>query len=568
MVMLVIFIFGAVLLGAGAMLSPAWVTKQPRIGLAGTLALALIIGGSVFWAHTFGWNTLVIDYMLFALVTGIFLGGTLSVGQTRAEQRGEVLLDEDQGWTGPEDLIFFFVVALIFVLPILTLGVPFGQSEVAYYATAVKLGQTLDTLAPFSPDVAYVFPPGFSAITAYMSQQLGQTLQITQAGIGAVVAFMTVWLIYDLGSEVRNKPLGRGMALAILIGFGLFSTFIQANFPALIGNLFMLAMLIYAYRYLQEQYRADLVAAGLLLGAILLVHPGIFLFALAVFVVWLLVLIAIQQQQPLAVYLTLLVAVPVIALIATAPYLVHFMTHFSSQFDALLSETLLAFTVGDLGAAMMYHGLWIVPLAAIGLYHSLKSREVISVWALIALIGGVTLLPWGGSGYLLTLPLAILGGFGVIWLWEQVLLPRVPVLLRRRVYAVMVVIAAVLCWGIIAYALLPTQKPLNEDDLAALDWVVQNAEADAILLNTPDESGLWVPVITERISAFTPHDDLAMIAPCDTTCSLLEVSLTEGSTTREFDYVVLLTNTTWHLPSDAAATLAFESGNARVYRVS
>ena len=43
------------------------------------LALAVVIGGSLFWAMLFGWNTLVIDYLLFALVTVIFLGGTLSL---------------------------------------------------------------------------------------------------------------------------------------------------------------------------------------------------------------------------------------------------------------------------------------------------------------------------------------------------------------------------------------------------------------------------------------------------------------------------------------------------------
>jgi hypothetical protein len=98
------------------MLAPAWNTAQPRIGLSAALALGLVMGGAIFWAMLFGWDTLVIDYLLFALVTAIFLGGTLSYGQKRAEARGEVLLDADQGWPGPRDLLFFAFVALLFII--------------------------------------------------------------------------------------------------------------------------------------------------------------------------------------------------------------------------------------------------------------------------------------------------------------------------------------------------------------------------------------------------------------------------------------------------------------------
>ncbi|NOG52544.1 MAG: hypothetical protein HND48_26175 [Chloroflexi bacterium] len=83
MTLIVFFIFGAVVLGAGAMLSPAYPTAQPRVGLNASLALALIAGGAVFYGTAAGWNTLVVDYMLFLLVTSIFLGGTLSFGQKR-----------------------------------------------------------------------------------------------------------------------------------------------------------------------------------------------------------------------------------------------------------------------------------------------------------------------------------------------------------------------------------------------------------------------------------------------------------------------------------------------------
>ena len=39
MPLIIIFILGAVIIGAGVMFSPAWPTREPRIGLNATLAI-------------------------------------------------------------------------------------------------------------------------------------------------------------------------------------------------------------------------------------------------------------------------------------------------------------------------------------------------------------------------------------------------------------------------------------------------------------------------------------------------------------------------------------------------
>ena len=43
MILFVIFIFGAVVIGAGALFAPAWPTEQPRIALTAALALGLVV---------------------------------------------------------------------------------------------------------------------------------------------------------------------------------------------------------------------------------------------------------------------------------------------------------------------------------------------------------------------------------------------------------------------------------------------------------------------------------------------------------------------------------------------
>lgn len=329
MPLLVLFIFGAVILGAGAMLSPAWPTPQPRIGLAAALALALIIGGSVFWGMLFEWDTLMVDYMLFALVIGIFLGGTLSYGQSRAEKQGEILPDSEQGWPGPEDLLFFGVLAVILTISVVTRldTYSYNIETLTKLGEAVRDGSTFNTLAPIAPETTYFYPPGFNALTAYISQQLDQAMPIVQECVGAVLALLCVWLIYDFGAEVRDKRLGRAMAVALLAlpGFWQTTPFLNAHVTALLGMCFILAFVTYAYRFLRYAKPVDAVGAGLLLGATILAEPNAFPSALVALVL----LIGVTLFGQLSVNTTpqrialLAVAAPLIALVGTSPWLIN-----------------------------------------------------------------------------------------------------------------------------------------------------------------------------------------------------------------------------------------------------
>jgi hypothetical protein len=149
----VIFVFAAIVFGAGAMLAPALPTYGPRVGLAAALTLAFVIGGALFWSSLFGWDTLVIDYLWFALLVIIFLGGTLSAGMLRAEAKGGGR--EYGGWPGPRELAFFTMVAIIFAAPALTLPVPLDTDAqgFGYLALALRDGGSLTTLAPYHPEI-------------------------------------------------------------------------------------------------------------------------------------------------------------------------------------------------------------------------------------------------------------------------------------------------------------------------------------------------------------------------------------------------------------------------------
>ena len=219
------------------MLSPAWRTAQPRVALSATLCLALVMGGAVFYAEAFGWDPLVVDYLLFALLSGVVLGGTLSTAQARAEARGERLQDRDQGWPGPEDLAFFALVALVALIPLVNMPAPLGTNGpiIGAHSLAAREGESFNSLTPLAPDEIVIVSPGFHALSAYLSEQLSQSIPRIQMSITAAVVFLLVWLAYDFGAEVRDKRLGRSMAIAMLLCVGIQRSYLDGHFSELLG---------------------------------------------------------------------------------------------------------------------------------------------------------------------------------------------------------------------------------------------------------------------------------------------------------------------------------------------
>ncbi len=302
MSLFVIFVFGGVILVAGTLLSPALPTSQPRIGLAAAFALALIIGGAVFWAMLFGWDTLLIDYMVFFLISVIFLGGTLSYGQKRAESRGETLEDVDQGWPGPLDLALLGIAALV------VLGV------VVFVAPSAVVDATPPARA------AAGSPPGFRALVAYLENQLSQSMPITQYATAAVLVFISSWAAYDLGGEISGKQLGRALLIVPTVG-GIF-LLVNAQYEMLLGLVFALAFATFALRYTRYQYTVDAIAAGLMLGAALLAQGQVFALLVVGYIIALVLLALRRRPLRREAWAIMLLGVPLVALVATSPWLV------------------------------------------------------------------------------------------------------------------------------------------------------------------------------------------------------------------------------------------------------
>lgn len=530
MTLFIIFVFGAVILGTGALLAPAWPTAQPRIGLAAALALGLVVGGALFYAMLFGWDTLVVDYLLFALVTTIFLLGTLTFGQRRAEARGVALADFYEGWPGPRELLFFGFAALIFIVPTLMLPVPLDTDAqgFGYLALMARLGGGFDSLAPFRPEIHYLYAPGFTALAAYLSHQLGQPLHLIQFSAAAVLGLLNVWLAYDLGCELRGPRLGRATALAMLAGTGLFTAYMDSHFTSLLALVFAQAFITYALRFLRDGLPIDAVGAGLMLGAVVLSHPDTTIIVGLGYAPWLLTMWLGKPRPTLRRWLTLAAGVPLLALVAISPWL--------WSLRPLLGSDIVSPFVRDPAywqVMVLYHGVVILIPVIIGAVFGLRSRDqavllavgwlaLVLDFAAVGLVEGLIpglaapllrydypfSIAWHGP----IIPYALLGGMGLLWLWDRLFAGRLGVHSRR--YGTILLAAGIivlLALPLFGRDLLALSKGrigfygafASHDDVRAMDWLRQNTAPDARVLNYPaPHEGDWVPVIAERDSVY------------------------------------------------------------------
>lgn len=524
------FVFVAVVLGAGAMLSPAWPTAQPRIGLAAALALGLVIGGAIFIGTLFGWETIVFDYLLFALVTSIFLFGTLTFGQRRAEARGVDLGQFHEGWTSGRDLLFFALVGLLFLAPVLVFPVPLGTDAqgFGYLGLMLRLGKTFDTLAPFQPQVDYLYAPAFSSVIAYLNQQLSIGLHTIQFAVAAVLGLLLVWLAYDFGCELQDKRLGRAIALCMIIGTGLYTAFLDSHYTTMLALVFAFAFLLYVLRFLRHHTWPDAVAAGLMLGAVIISHPDTTIILALGYCPWLLTMWLGHPRPTPRVWLVLSIGIPLVGLVAVSPWL-------WSIRDLLGADIVSPFerNFSYWRLMVIYQGIVIVPLVLLGAIVGLRRRMQVALlavgWVVVAFdfatIGVLpTVLgtiiapilrydyPFSIAWHAPIIPYAVLGGIGLLWMWDHWLAARLGRWLHRA--APMLLFAGViglLLMLLFNRAILGLSRGIvgvygtfsSAADVRTMEWLEIHTALDTLILNHPGpHEADWAPVIAERETVY------------------------------------------------------------------
>lgn len=265
MIFFVVFVFSAVMLGIGVMLAPILATVQPRVGLASTVALASTLITGVLWTTFIGWDTLIIDYVLFGLVSIVILGGTMIQAHDQSSDDNDEPEPSTQ-WMNRNDFILFVTlggVCLVFLL----FQNPQSNQQIEM-TSVLQTGQNLETIGLEFPQITNFSVLGFHILSAYLSQQLQQDIAIAQSAVTSVLIFLAILTAYDLGIEAKDNQLGRILALIALVSL-LIVAFFYA--PILLGILLTLGILIFVLRLYHHRHWLDFVGLSILLISLVLI---------------------------------------------------------------------------------------------------------------------------------------------------------------------------------------------------------------------------------------------------------------------------------------------------------
>jgi hypothetical protein len=524
--LLVILSFTAILSIAGY--ATARALRIPYASLGAATALALWLALSLAYAMPFGWAAPVGEVA--ALGTAALIGLTAYLNRKRARF--------PLPYT-PLDLALFGVMLAGLAAPALVLPVPLDTDAqgFGYLALTAMLNGDLTNLAPLNPEIDYLYAPGFTVTVAYFAERLGAALHTTQFAVGAVLAALVTLVVYDFGRMIGGVARARAGVVALFIGFGLLTAYMDSHYTSLYGLALGGAYLLWTYALivpgnpLYERPRTTFGGGVLTLAALVLVHPDTTIIIGLGVGPWLLLIWLANPRPTLRRWLTAF-AVPVAALVLLAPWLLSVADLLGGDIASPFERNPTYWRVAlGIPPEILYHGVLALPLALIGAVVGLRRR---SPATLLAVGWMVFVLEFAAFGLLERvaeplvapvlrydypfsiawhgpiLPFALLGGAGLAWGWARV---RPPEQTARQVAwgLLAVTLAVVVLFGAFNRELLAFSKGrvtffgafASEADVTAMTWLRENTPPDAYILNFPGpQEGDWVPVIAERRAVY------------------------------------------------------------------
>ena len=508
-------------LGLGLLVAAALPTHGLRVGLGALTALAAAIDFTWLIAPLIGWSARLGDAAWIAVFAGA-LGLALSRPHVAAH-----------GWQGPSTrdlaalglvIAAFGAVLVVFPVPLDTDAQGFG-----YLALMLRDGGDYTTLAPWHPEIEYLYSPAQPSLIAHLSARFTPGIQTLQMIVAAATAALFVWAAYDLGCELGNRRLGRAFLLAALGGTGLVTAFMDSHYTALLALACALAFLTHTLRYLAAPTWFNAALAAICLAGVPLSQPDTTIALIMGYAPWPIALWGARPRPSARAWLGVVGAIPLGALLLVAPWLV-------SLRDLLSADIASPFVVdaGHWRTLVFMHGGVVVALAALGAWGALRERSAAGLLALVwlaAIVEFSTLglleriipaliepllkydypfsLAWHGP----IIPYTILGGSGLLWLADRLGAARIDRLVQRGAYPAVVLGAGALLMAVAAFdPLLTASKKAglrffgafsSAADVAAMEWLRDHTPADARVLNHPGpHEGDWVPIIAERDTVY------------------------------------------------------------------
>jgi len=515
---LVYLLLVAVMLAPGTLVAKALPARGMRIGLGTIVFLAAVVALTWIVVPVTGWSA----GLATAAAVGVVMCAGLFALRSRSHQR------HHPQWPSARDLAFLaLVVAGFGAVPLLT-PVPLDTDAqgFGYLALMLREGGDHTTLAPWHPEIEYLYSPAYPGVIAHVSAYLSPGIHVLQMAFSAATAAIFVWAAYDLGCELGDQRLGRAMMLAALGGTGLITAFMDSHYTALLALVFSLGFLAFVFRFLASRAWTDAALAAICLAGVPLSQPDTTIALITGYAPWLIAVLWARPRPDRRAWLGIAVIIPLMALALVTPWLISLRdllgSSIESPFEVALSHwRTLIFMHGGVVVVLALMGavvparrrtpaqlLMVVWLAAIIEFSmlGLAERAIPAVMEPLLKYDYPFSLAWHGP----IIPYMVLGGSGLLWLADRLHADR---LVARLAYPLTALAGGALVIVIIAFGpLLDASKDAGANffgafssaaDVDAMRWLRDHTPDTARILNHPGpHEGDWVPIISERDTIF------------------------------------------------------------------
>jgi hypothetical protein len=437
---------------------------------------------------------------------------------------------------GREHALAAMLLVAALLVPVISMGVAFWQVQapLSPHDGAFHV-ETADAFRNVTA-VANWYPPGVAALFGAVLQLVPWVDTAAGAyGLGVGLTLLAPLAAFGLGAAVwRNLVAASAGALLVSLTH-VFPYYPQiwSGWPQLTGILLVIGLWLVAIGYLDQPSWRWAMLAGVLIGAIVLVH-GTELYTSAI--VLAVLLVANWRRIQWGQLVRHVLVVVAIAAVCAAPYLPALL-HWAGSGGAyeVGNEDGTALERGATSSAMQILAAFIadalgidlpvrVVLVALGLIWAVRSRVGLPLVGVTAIfvglafvatfLNGVPLVrtvfaatyPWSLPYRHLTfasIGLALLGGAGCVWLmrhWPAVYtrIPGVtPRRLVRRTSRLLVITWLILSTFLLTFFLsieAGGDMSFNADDAAAMAWMRANVQPGEVVVNdTYADAGIWAP---------------------------------------------------------------------------
>lgn len=459
-------------------------------------------------------------------------------------------LIEHNSFIKSRKLIFLLAIIIFFSVPLVT-NVPFDVDSQGFgmISLMVKLGGTVTTLAPFFPEVEWVYSPVFYIFTAFFSDISGAPIHVVMSVFSAFLAVLILFMAYEFGKEIKNSFFGLLFLVSMLLGTWLFTSYLDSHYPTILGTLFALVFLRFFFSYLRDKSLFAIIFSVISLSALAYSHPDTLLNLLIAFVPFYLFIFISKKEYTknitLRHYLNMFVLIPFLSVLLFVPYLLHViyvLTKFSFEHMGFTTD------ISHLNQLFFFGGIIIPILAVAGLFFALKQRRSVDVFMVVWFFAVIEFSILGIFGFIFSSlpfnPSSLMYPFGTAWhapiipysflaalaiyvffSWLKRKKAGIHEMLEKSSVPFFSVVLLIFVVSLIfSHSLLILSKKLpiplfgefaSDDDVNAMLWLKENTPADSYVLNYPYTPSLygsnylkrfeghWVPVISERKSVYS-----------------------------------------------------------------